>query len=73
VPPKVKPGFGVLVLDRGGKARGVMLYEGVPVEGAPQIGTVSMGNGTVPLIGIQLDPSKIEDPRCPLFPDSVIQ
>jgi hypothetical protein len=73
LPPNVKPGFGVLVLDKSGKARGVLLYEGVPVEGAPQVGTVSVGNATVPLLGIQLDPSKIEDPRCPLFPDSVIQ
>jgi hypothetical protein len=73
LPPNVKPGFGVLVLDQSGKARGAMLYEGSPVEGAPQIGTVSVGNATVPLIGIQLDPAKIEDPRCALFPDSVIQ
>jgi hypothetical protein len=73
LPSKVKPGFGVLVLDQSGKALGVLLYEGAPVEGAPQIGTVSVGNETVPLIGIQVDPSKIEDPRCPLFPDSLIQ
>jgi hypothetical protein len=73
LPPNVKPGFGVLVMDQSGKSRGVMLYEGSPVEGAPEIGTVSVGNLTVPLIGIQLDPSKVEDPRCPLFPDSVIQ
>jgi hypothetical protein len=73
LPPNVKPGFGALVLDEAGKARGAMLYEGAPVEGAPEIGTVSVGNTTVPLIGIQLDPAKIEDPRCPFFPDSVIQ
>ena len=73
MPPNVKPGFGVLVLDRSGKTLGTMLYEGTPVEGAPQIGTVSVGNTTVPLIGIQLDPARIEDPRCPFFPDSVIQ
>ena len=73
LPANVKPGFGVLVMDRNGKARGTLLYEGTPVEGAPQIGTVSVGNATVPLIGIQLDPVKIEDPRCPFFPDSVIQ
>jgi hypothetical protein len=63
----------VLVLDQNGKARGVLLYEGIPVEGAPEIGTVSLGDSTVPLIGIQLDPAKIEDPACPLFPDTVIQ
>jgi hypothetical protein len=73
LPPNVKPGFGVLVLDPNGKARGVVLYEGTPVEGAPELGRVSVGDITVPLIGIQLDPGKIEDPRCPLFPDSVIQ
>jgi hypothetical protein len=73
LPPNVKPGFGVLVLDPGEKARGVVLYEGTPVEGAPEIGRVSVGDITVPLIGIQVDPAKIEDPRCLLFPDSVIQ
>lgn len=73
LPPKVKPGFGVLILDPGNKARGVLLYEGAPVENAPQIGTVSIDNSTVPLLGIQVDPPKFEDPRCPLFPDSVIQ
>jgi hypothetical protein len=73
LPPKVKPGFGVLILDPSEKARGVVLYEGTPVEAAPEIGRVSIGNITVPLIGIQLDPAKIEDPRCPLFPDTVIQ
>ncbi len=73
LPANVKAGFGVLVLDQGEKARGVMLFEGAPVEGAPEIGAVSVGEGTVPLLGIQLDPAKIEDPNCPLFPDSVIQ
>jgi hypothetical protein len=73
LPPNVKPGFGVLVLEQNEKARGVMLYEGRPIEGAPEIGTVSVGDATVPLIGIQLDPAKIEDPNCPVFPDSVLQ
>ena len=52
---------------------GSLLYEGTPVEGAPEIGTVSVGNSTVPLIGIRLDPAKIEDPRCPFFPDTVLR
>jgi hypothetical protein len=73
LPANVKPGFGVLVQHVDGEAQGVMLYEGTPIEGAPEIGTVSVGAGTVPLIGIQLDRGKIEDPGCPLFPDSVIQ
>lgn len=73
LPAGTKPGFGVLVLDRDGRARGVMLYEGSTVEGAPSIGTVSVGSTTLPLIGIQLDPAKIEDPQCPFFPDSVLR
>jgi hypothetical protein len=73
LPSNVKPGFGVLILDQDGRARGTMLYEGTPVEGAPPIGSVSVGNATVPLIGIQLDPARVEDPRCPFFPDSVVQ
>jgi hypothetical protein len=73
LPANVKPGYGVLVMDQKDQARGVLLYEGTAVEGAPPIGSVSVGNTTVPLIGIQLDPARIEDPRCPFFPDSVIR
>jgi hypothetical protein len=72
IPATIKPGYGVLVLDTTERARGVMLFEGLPVEGAPSIGTVNLGATTLPLIGIQLDPSRIEDPRCPFFPDSVL-
>lgn len=72
IPPAIKPGYGVLVLDQSEKARGLVLYEGLPVEGAPTIGTVNVGAISLPLIGIQVDPAKIEDPRCPFFPDSVL-
>jgi hypothetical protein len=72
IPTTIKPGYGVLVLDTTAHARGVMLYEGTSVEGAPQIGTVNIGSSTLPLIGIQLDPARIEDPHCPFFPDSVL-
>jgi hypothetical protein len=73
LPENVKPGSGVLVLDPAGKARGVMLYESDPVPGAPKIGTVAIGSVTVPLIGIQLDPARFEDARCPYFPDSLLK
>ena len=73
LPPGIRPGFGVLVLDRSATTRGVLLYEGAPVENAPHIGTVSMGTASVPLLGIQLDPARIEDPRCPFFPDSLVR
>jgi hypothetical protein len=73
LPAGTKPVFGVLVLDPQGSARGVLLYETEIVQGAPPIGNVSVGNTSVPLIGIQVDPAKIEDPRCPFFPDSVLR
>lgn len=73
LPADAQPGYGVLVLDPTNQARGIVLYEGQPVEGAPRIGTVSAGSATLPLIGIQVDPEKIEDPRCPFFPDSVLR
>ena len=73
LPANTKPGFGVLIVDQSGNAHGVLLFEGTPVENAPEIGTVSFESSSVPLLGIQVDPAKFEDPRCPLFPDSVIQ
>jgi hypothetical protein len=73
VPSPIKPGFGVLVLDLSGKARGVMVYESEPLQGAPLVGKLAVDSLLLPLIAIQLDPGKVEDPRCPLFPDSVIQ
>ncbi len=73
IPPSIKPGFGVLVLDLSGKARGVMVYESDPIQGAPPIGKISIDTLMLPLLGIQLDPGRVEDPRCPLFPDSVMQ
>jgi hypothetical protein len=73
LPAAVKPGFGVLVLGEHGVARGVLLYEGSPVAQAPVLGTVTVGAATIPLLGIQLDPAQYEDPRCPVFPDSVLR
>lgn len=73
-PATVKPGFGVLVVDTGDRVMGVMVYEGDPIPGAPKLGEVSLAGGSVPLIGVQVDPARITDPNCPsLFPDSIIQ
>jgi hypothetical protein len=72
-PSGTRVGFGVLVVDRQERTRGIMLYEGEPIEGAPRLGDVSIGSDAVPLVGVEVDPAKIEDPRCPFFPDSVVQ
>ncbi len=71
-PAPIRPGFGVLILDPSGRTRGVMLYESEPLRGAPIIGKVAIDTLMLPLIGIQLDPARFEDPGCPLFPDSVL-
>lgn len=69
-----KPGFGVLVVDPSERVQGVMLYEGDPIPGAPRLGEVSLGGSSIPLIGVQADPSTFSDPSCPsLFPDSVLR
>ena len=53
-------------------ARGVMVFESEPIRGAPTIGQVNADSLLLPLLGIQLDPARFEDPRCPLFPDSIL-
>jgi hypothetical protein len=73
LPSTVTPGFGVVVLSMDGSARGVMVFEGAPIAQAPVLGMVTIESTTVPLLGIQLDPGKYEDPKCPAFPDSVLQ
>jgi hypothetical protein len=70
VPSNFQPSFGVLVVDKSGTARGVVVYETRSVEGAPVIGSVTVGNRTIPLLGIELDMHKLDTPGCPFFPDS---
>jgi hypothetical protein len=70
-PANAKPGFGVLVVDLEDRVAGVALYQGAPITGAPRLGEVSLAGGSIPLIGVQVDPAKITDPSCPsLFADS---
>jgi hypothetical protein len=71
VPPSHQIGFGVLVQSPDGRARGVILYEGSPVQGAPRLGIVNVGGKDVPLIGIRLELGRFERPGCPIFPDSL--
>jgi hypothetical protein len=64
-------GFGVLVMEPNGNARGIMLFQGLPVENAPRLGTVTMGAVSAPLIGVEADPTSYEQAECPFFPDSL--
>lgn len=71
MPNDIQPGFGVLVVSPDGSPRGIMLYVGQRIAGAPVIGQVALSGGQVPLIGLQTDMAGLEDARCPFFPDSL--
>jgi hypothetical protein len=73
LPPNVALGYGVLMVDPAGGARGVLLYQGDPIGGAPLLGTVTMGAVERPLIGIRIPVAMYEDAGCPTFPDSVLR
>jgi len=71
VPENSPPGFGVLVVGEDGRSRGILLFTGRPIRGAPELGRVSAGGKEVPLLGLRTDPTSLEDPVCPFFPDSL--
>lgn len=73
IPQGMKVGFGVLLTDTRQSVRGVFIYDGFPVSGAPVLGNLTVGPSRVPLLGISIDPARMEDPRCPFFPDSLLQ
>jgi hypothetical protein len=74
LPAGIHPSFGVLVIDKSNeRPLGVLLYESEVVDGAPHLGTVTVGAVVVPLLGVRVDPARIQEAACPLFPDSLIQ
>ncbi|MGH7586668.1 MAG: hypothetical protein ACREMH_10500 [Gemmatimonadales bacterium] len=73
LPPGVNLGYGVLVMGEDGAARGVVLYEGDPIQGAPSLGSVTMGTAEKPLIAVQAPAASYEDASCPFFPDSILR
>lgn len=74
LPATAHPSYGVLVVEKSDNTvQGVLLYEGLIVERAPRLGVVSVGAETLPLIGVELDMTGVQDARCPIFPDSLRQ
>jgi len=73
IPQNMKVGFGVLVTDTRQSVRGVFIFDGLPVSGAPVLGNLTVGPSRVPLLGLAVDPARFEDPRCPFFPDSLLR
>lgn len=62
------PGFGVIITDLRGDVKGVMIFEGDPIPGAPILGRVQVRDRTIPLHGVRMDYARFDDPRCPIFP-----
>jgi|ERR1035437_2371968 hypothetical protein len=64
-------GYGVLVVDYHDLPLGVLAFDGHAIAGAPDLGTLAIGDTVVPLLGVRIDPQAVQDPRCPVFPDSL--
>lgn len=73
VPKDFLPGFGVLVLATSARPLGVFVFQGTPILNAPVLGRLTAGATRAPLIGLTIDPTKVESPTCPFFPDSLRQ
>jgi hypothetical protein len=73
LPSTGKPGFGVLLVDRLAGPQGVLIYDGLPIPGAPLLGSVNLGTIDLPLIGLTTQTAGFQDGRCPFFPDSLKQ
>lgn len=64
-------GYGVAVIDFHDDALGVLAFDGHTVRGAPDLGTLAIGDTIVPLLAVRIDPAAIQSAKCPLFPDSL--
>ena len=64
-------GFGVLVVDYHDNSIGVLAYDGHSVPGARDFGTLAIGDTVVPLLGVRISPTAIQNAKCPVFPDSL--
>jgi len=66
-PEASRPGFGVLLVSRALEPLGVLVHDGMAVSGAPQLGTIEVGDTVLPLLGVRVTPATIETPECPMF------
>lgn len=64
-------GYGVLVVDYQNHALGVFAYDGRTISGAPDLGTLAIGDTIVPLLGVRIDSAALQQTKCPFFPDSL--
>lgn len=72
VPAGSAPGYGVLVVDGRGHPFGALIFDGVAIPGAAELGVVVFPDTIVPLLGVRMDPKALEVANCPaIFPDSL--
>lgn len=64
-------GYGVLIVDFDNRALGVLAFDAYSIRGAPELGRFVIGDTIVPLLGVRIDPSRIQNAKCPVFPDSL--
>lgn len=64
-------GYGVLIVDFENRALGVLAFDAKSIRGAPNLGMLVIGDTVVPLLGVRIDPAKIQNAKCPVFPDSL--
>ena len=68
---RLRPGFGVLVVDPSLGVQGLLVYEGSPIPGAPVLGQVNAGTQNLPFHGLRANIAGFQDVSCRLFPDSL--
>jgi hypothetical protein len=67
IPAGALPGYGVILVDPRTIPLGILLFDGRAVPNARLLGTVTVRDSALPLLGIRIDLKGFEDPRCPLF------
>jgi hypothetical protein len=67
IPVGALPGYGVILVNPRGVPLGILLFDGVAVPNARVLGSVTVRDSALPLLGIRIDLQGYEDPKCPLF------
>lgn len=70
IPAGALPGYGVMLVDPRNKPLGILLFDGRAVTNAHILGTVTVRDSALPLLGIRIDLKGYEDPKCPLFAEA---
>ena len=68
------PGFALALVDDSSEVfRGVLVYDAEPPQNLPTIGYAMGRNGVaIPLAGLKVNWSEVNDARCPIFSDSIV-